>query len=1002
MLVAINENIINKASSAVLSENNGTYTNVDLTPEQFAEQIKLGYAFCAQHKNGWRKTDNFTVSGILAIDIDDGLSVQDALDDDYVQNYACIIYTTPSHTEEFPRFRIVFELVVPITDALKMRHALTGLINRFGGDGACTDACHMFYGSTISDPILMGKTLPEQQVDELVARAMEESKAFMYKGGKNVKTNIRSILTLEKNAEIKLESDELMKLADIPVRTRVYCPKHVDRKASAFTLRSTQGNPGIYCSTCETTYFLKTSSAVHDYNFDYSWYRVLTFSPEEQQDAMYSEDESKVLCLNELRGGHIREVNSRYLKYDEPAITTEGKYLVPEIIESDARLHQPNPDVGNLRSSYRLTFVKSPKGTGKTDWLRDLVSAHKSKNVSILLVGHRRSLISTSAKRLGLVSYLEDPSDKASSRTKYNPVQQHYAICADSLANMVDTRINRYDLILIDEVEQVFSHLLADTMKEKRREILHTLRFYLNKAKAIYLLDADLNRTTVEIIDSMLTGEVQWQAIVNTWTPENKTVHLYQSKNHLVGELEASLKRGERCFVSSNSKKKIIGMNKALSEKFGENKKFCIITGDNSDTAEVQHLIKNIKTAILEYDAIFVSPAMGTGIDITFDMDGQLIDSVFGIFEARINTHFDIDQQLARVRNPKRVCVWISSEKFNYETDANAIEAELQSSDTEHRSFIGIDDDGNREYRRDELYESVFSNVIAMERASKNKLLENFCDLKHHNGWIIVDVEKDKALHIEGKGVLDSGKKIYAQELMDGILGAEPIGPNQYRHLRKRNKNILSAADIFKMRRYELEAFYCDELSQEMVALDNDGKFRKCVREFQLLYLSDEELRKRAEFDKDGLTDDRDSSAQRKQLYLALFSAAGLMADENKFDISKVIEKGDLAEFIQECQSKKVVIERVLEVQVRKDIRFNPTQQLGMILKNLGLNISRVSYRVIDGSKLYSYRLDAEGLASLQAVHDWRADDNRRNSWTKKLEERDDDFVESKPALIIR
>lgn len=69
-----------------------------------------------------------------------------------------------------------------------------------------------------------------------------------------------------------------------------------------------------------------------------------------------------------------------------------------------------------------------------------------------------------------------------------------------------DTQIHRYDLILIDEAEQVFSHLLADTMKGSRSEVLHAMKFYMQHAKSVYLLDADLGRTTVEIVEGMLEG----------------------------------------------------------------------------------------------------------------------------------------------------------------------------------------------------------------------------------------------------------------------------------------------------------------------------------------------------------------------------------------------------------------------------------------------------------------------------------------------------------------
>ena len=57
--------------------------------------------------------------------------------------------------------------------------------------------------------------------------------------------------------------------------------------------------------------------------------------------------------------------------------------------------------------------------------------------------------------------------------------------------------VGHFDLIIIDEVEQVFAHLLSRTLKPARREVLIHLKHYLKSAKALYLLDADLNRVSV-------------------------------------------------------------------------------------------------------------------------------------------------------------------------------------------------------------------------------------------------------------------------------------------------------------------------------------------------------------------------------------------------------------------------------------------------------------------------------------------------------------------------
>lgn len=57
--------------------------------------------------------------------------------------------------------------------------------------------------------------------------------------------------------------------------------------------------------------------------------------------------------------------------------------------------------------------------------------------------------------------------------------------------------------------------------------------------------------------------------------------------------------------------------------------------------------------------------------------DAQEIDTVFGFFVSRVNTHFDMDQQLARVRHPMALKVWVTPERFHFETDPSSIEAEV-------------------------------------------------------------------------------------------------------------------------------------------------------------------------------------------------------------------------------------------------------------------------------------------------------------------------------------
>lgn len=175
MKLAINRNAINKVpvSDPHFGMITKTYMNVDVTQEAFAWAINQGFAFCAQHKNQRRASNNFTCAGFTAADIDHGLRLEEALQQEFVKQYASVAYTTPSHTDEIHRFRIVFETERDITDPKEMRDAYNGVIKKFGGDPSCTDPCRQFWGSKDSNPQVLGNILPNSVLEELITLGQE-------------------------------------------------------------------------------------------------------------------------------------------------------------------------------------------------------------------------------------------------------------------------------------------------------------------------------------------------------------------------------------------------------------------------------------------------------------------------------------------------------------------------------------------------------------------------------------------------------------------------------------------------------------------------------------------------------------------------------------------------------------------------------------------------------------------------------------------------------------
>jgi hypothetical protein len=104
----------------------------------------------------------------------------------------------------------------------------------------------------------------------------------------------------------------------------------------------------------------------------------------------------------------------------------------------------------------------------------------------VLLIGHRVALIKDLCNRLGLNCYLDDHLSYFSSS------KQKYGVCLDSLRHV---QFHSYDMVIIDESEQVLSHFLADTLKD-RELIFHLLDVIVFNTKKVVALDADIGWTS--------------------------------------------------------------------------------------------------------------------------------------------------------------------------------------------------------------------------------------------------------------------------------------------------------------------------------------------------------------------------------------------------------------------------------------------------------------------------------------------------------------------------
>ena len=122
-----------------------------------------GYAIAPALKSDHRNEENFLSSELALIDIDEGMTLEDLATFEFYQLYGAGYYTTPSHTENNHRFRLIYRLPGEVNDPNTMRMIYRGLLTIHGvADTSCKDSARLFYGTINADK----KSITNRVIDE--------------------------------------------------------------------------------------------------------------------------------------------------------------------------------------------------------------------------------------------------------------------------------------------------------------------------------------------------------------------------------------------------------------------------------------------------------------------------------------------------------------------------------------------------------------------------------------------------------------------------------------------------------------------------------------------------------------------------------------------------------------------------------------------------------------------------------------------------------------------
>jgi Origin of replication binding protein len=923
--VSINAGIIDKPDDR---RNHGKgWDPFELSAPQVEETIRLGLPIAPQYGGGHRKSGNFIKSGFLAADVDHGMTVEEAENHAFVRQHACLIHTTASHTEARHRFRIVFLLDEAIVTARDWADALLGLALLLDSDRSATDAARLFYGNSRAELFSIGKTVSPPVVANLVASGRDARASRSPLDGRRLPVD--SARQIAGPELIKVAGGAQVRMDELGVGTAIHCPHHADDDPSAFTVRSGSGQLGIHCSACRATFW---SSAEGD---DYDFKGFDRICHEKLAEVVQSDVEPEGID-----------------RFFPPA---------PSIIRHQQAFLPPFTYFGGI------TLVKSNKGTGKTEALKALLAdiragrylsstEPRDRIKSVLLIGNRQSLIREAAAKLSFHCYLDGDETDGGMRT--------LAVCLDSLPKYIEARGARrpkpFDLVIIDESEQVIAHLLSETIKKRAgiERCFDSLLHVIANAKAVTALDADLGLVTAHGMMAMRPQD--WRSrcriIVNdpVAAVAGKTTRLHRDRKFLELEVIAAVKRGERCFITSNSKDYIDTIHRMIRNECGDGIVMRVITKDNSRDEDTVRFLKDIKTRILTVQVLLGSPSIGTGIDITFPDGACRVDRVFGFFFSFINAHTDIDQQLCRVRNPGAVDVWIAPATFRFTSNVEVIMDDLARAYTVKRAVLGLrKEDGMVDYDRNNPLLLICAHVTALRRASMNRLVELFCELRQHNGWTIEHVSQTAE-----NSPFQAAKKVRRAERIEKLLNAPKLPDADFNELEARESK---GANLSKEERFAYEKNHFERtvgvgLDPELVEMNADGRLiEKIAALAKILSLWSINPEGFDNLLKPTLQPNgRLSSMIPETLVGVILRAAGLTTTEG-FNADATVSVETLARFVAICRDNRTVIEEIMAEPLVRDFQTKPVSQLSRFLRRVGLKLAVVQIEKVAGKKVRRY-----------------------------------------------
>ena len=535
-------------------------------------------------------------------------------------------------------------------------------------------------------------------------------------------------------------------------------------------------------------------------------------------------------------------------------------------------------------------------------------------------------------------------------------------VCVDFLRRVPVRRI-KYPVVVLDESEQILKHFFGGTMED--RDPYGTFMLFseiIRAAEIVIAQDADLGWITFNTL-GRLKQPIHFT--VNEFQQEQEIeVFGDNQPREMIADLIHNLAAGMRVFVAANSKA-TVKMIEALVERRVPDVPFITITADTKAEAKVLAFSADPKVEALKYRLIITSPALGSGVDLTFPGNAREVDIVYGFLGTGSSDHLDFSQQLGRVRHPGAIKLWATPRTFNFDLNEDVIRQDMVSGEAFQRAVRGMKDFRPVLDTADPFID-LATLVTVENRASMNALRRHITDLKARQGYRLKyhDCDPTSDLWKAGEEYLTEGWGISVDKRRKALMAAPTLNDEAYHDLLEkieRGKPVSEAENLARERTM-MERFYKTPLTDSLIDMDDHGRFKEKVELYEavvghkegLIHHHPDHLRFYA------------THGEKVVAIYGILAMVGVMVD-GVIQPTITIAGPDLDGFIAYMTANKPTVEKVLGVEVRADLAEKPMAQVNAILKLIGLRVIGSSRKRSNGKRLRRYHFNGS-LPAMMAV----------------------------------